>query len=398
MNEIDVDSSGNLYAVADNQFFGDAGIYKSTDNGEYWNRIYVVPTSSYINGIAIRNSNEMYYCTSTFSGTISGGIFCSDDEGKSWYRVLNSEVNNFCKSINGDLFACAENGLYKLNKDTKSWEYLGINSSVGTAVSLSNNQILAGTNAWHGILLKYTEAGGEWKWVQCTTGLPSTSYVLSLMVNSRGDILAGTTRKGIYYSSDNGDTWLQTSLTSGDVPKLLLLPDGKILAGTSMGRVYESLDNGRSWEDNSIGLPSYFSGTPNDSTDIYVDDIISLTSLSDGNIIAGTRNHGLYITCNPIINSITNSNQSEFKFILAQNYPNPFNPSTTINYQIPSAGLVTIKIYDVLGREIETLVNEEKGVGRYKVEFNGSNLASGLYFYRITSNNYSDTKKMVLVK
>ena len=165
-----------------------------------------------------------------------------------------------------------------------------------------------------------------------------------------------------------------------------------------MGRVYESLDNGRSWEDNSIGLPSYFSGTPNDSTDIYVDDIISLTSLSDGNIIAGTRNHGLYITCNPIINSITNSNQSEFKFILAQNYPNPFNPSTTINYQIPSAGLVTIKIYDVLGREIETLVNEEKGVGRYKVEFNGSNLASGLYFYRITSNNYSDTKKMVLVK
>ncbi len=118
-----------------------------------------------------------------------------------------------------------------------------------------------------------------------------------------------------------------------------------------------------------------------------------------------------YLENNPYRNSlpeiITNRKSIEgvvfyrnlpMKFVLYQNYPNPFNPSTTINYEIPSAGIVTIKIYDVLGREIETLVNEEKNPGRYKIKFDASNLASGLYFYRITSNNFTDTKKMLLMK
>jgi photosystem II stability/assembly factor-like uncharacterized protein len=86
------------------------------------------------------------------------------------------------------------------------------------------------------------------------------------------------------------------------------------------------------------------------------------------------------------------------KFGLYQNFPNPFNPSTTINFDVSKSCLVTIKIYDVLGREVETLVNEEKSPGRYKVEFNASNLASGLYFYRMTSNNFSETRKMLLMK
>jgi hypothetical protein len=69
-----------------------------------------------------------------------------------------------------------------------------------------------------------------------------------------------------------------------------------------------------------------------------------------------------------------------------------------ISYEIPASGLVNIKIYDLLGREIETLINEEKSPGRYKVRFDGSNLASGLYFYRITANNFTETNKMLLLK
>jgi hypothetical protein len=83
---------------------------------------------------------------------------------------------------------------------------------------------------------------------------------------------------------------------------------------------------------------------------------------------------------------------------LEQNYPNPFNPVTTIEYSIPASSIVSIKVYDVLGREIETLVNEEKLPGNYKVEFNGSNLASGIYFYKIQSGNFSMTKKLLLLK
>jgi hypothetical protein len=85
-------------------------------------------------------------------------------------------------------------------------------------------------------------------------------------------------------------------------------------------------------------------------------------------------------------------------YALSQNYPNPFNPTTVISYQISNDGLVTLKIYDVLGREVETLVNANQQVGRYDVTFDGSKLASGVYFYRLVSGNRVMTKKMLLVK
>ncbi|GJQ61149.1 MAG: hypothetical protein SCALA702_02020 [Melioribacteraceae bacterium] len=83
---------------------------------------------------------------------------------------------------------------------------------------------------------------------------------------------------------------------------------------------------------------------------------------------------------------------------IAQNYPNPFNPVTTIKYQLPESGVVTLKIYDVLGREIETLVSEYLEKGSYSAEFNGEHLASGVYLYSIKVNDYSAVKKMMLLK
>ncbi|MFQ3607894.1 MAG: 5'-nucleotidase C-terminal domain-containing protein [Chloroherpetonaceae bacterium] len=85
-------------------------------------------------------------------------------------------------------------------------------------------------------------------------------------------------------------------------------------------------------------------------------------------------------------------------FELAQNYPNPFNPATTINYQLPTSALVTLKVYDVVGREVATLVNARQEAGRYDVRFNGSSLSSGVYFYRLQAGSFVETKKMMLVK
>ncbi|MBN1637628.1 MAG: T9SS type A sorting domain-containing protein, partial [Ignavibacteriales bacterium] len=81
-----------------------------------------------------------------------------------------------------------------------------------------------------------------------------------------------------------------------------------------------------------------------------------------------------------------------------QNYPNPFNPSTVISYQLPVSSLVQIKVYNVLGQEIATLVNEEKPAGTHNVKFNASNLSSGIYFYRIEAGKFVETKKMVILK
>ncbi len=87
-----------------------------------------------------------------------------------------------------------------------------------------------------------------------------------------------------------------------------------------------------------------------------------------------------------------------FKFVLDQNYPNPFNPVTSIHYSIPLAATVTLKIYDTNGKEISSLVNETQQSGDHSVEWNGDGITSGVYMYRITAGNYTETKKMVLLK
>ncbi len=83
---------------------------------------------------------------------------------------------------------------------------------------------------------------------------------------------------------------------------------------------------------------------------------------------------------------------------LFSNYPNPFNPTTTIKYQLKEPGFVTLKVYDILGKEVASLVNENEGAGYYKVNFDANNLSSGFYIYRLRVNNYVESKKMLLTK
>jgi len=90
------------------------------------------------------------------------------------------------------------------------------------------------------------------------------------------------------------------------------------------------------------------------------------------------------------------SNPTEYK--LYDNYPNPFNPSTILRYSIPEASFTTIKIYDALGNEVSSLVNETKTAGTYEVEFNATNLSSGIYYYTLQAGSFNQTKKMILIK
>ena len=104
-----------------------------------------------------------------------------------------------------------------------------------------------------------------------------------------------------------------------------------------------------------------------------------------------------YIKANPTgIEKTVSTVPTSFK--LDQNFPNPFNPSTKIRYSIPKASRVTLKIYDILGREVQTLVNEQQAPGQYTVTFNAQNLASGVYFYRISAGNFNEVKKLMLLK
>ncbi len=115
-----------------------------------------------------------------------------------------------------------------------------------------------------------------------------------------------------------------------------------------------------------------------------------VNKVSNGSILGKKQSTRKQITFNglPTVTS----------YAIEQNYPNPFNPTTLINYALPKAGNVSLKVYDVLGKEVATLVNEYKGMGSYTVEFDGSKLSSGIYIYKLTSDKFTDVKKMILVK
>ncbi len=102
--------------------------------------------------------------------------------------------------------------------------------------------------------------------------------------------------------------------------------------------------------------------------------------------------------CHNSVVSLNNNSEDIITLKISQNYPNPFNPTTTIQYSIPSKNIVTLKVYDILGKEVANLVNEYKNAGNYEINFDGSNLSSGTYFYQLKTGEFSETKKLLLLK
>ncbi len=113
---------------------------------------------------------------------------------------------------------------------------------------------------------------------------------------------------------------------------------------------------------------------------------------------AGPNDSGFGFARTNVILSVSSDQFSPGTFVLFPNYPNPFNPSTEIQFDVPKSSFVTLRVYNLLGQEIAVLVNEERRMGHYQVQFNGSNHPSGIYFYRLTAGNYSAVRKMVLMK
>ncbi|MBE0551538.1 MAG: T9SS type A sorting domain-containing protein [Ignavibacterium sp.] len=137
-------------------------------------------------------------------------------------------------------------------------------------------------------------------------------------------------------------------------------------------------------------------------TRIYASNITAFTHSLNNAVFVGIENGKIYKS-NDILTNIEEDITAANSFMLFQNYPNPFNPSTIISYQLPVSGEVTLKVYDVLGREVETLVNEYRNTGNYEVEFNVAQeslpaIASGIYFYQLKAGEYVQTKKMILLR
>ncbi len=231
-------------------------------------------------------------------------------------------------------------------------------TSIGFNIGIVNSQPINGLNVR----------------MQSTTLSSLTGYASSgwITVFSGNITLPGT---GIHYLN------LQTPYIWSSPMNLLMEICFDNSAGTSNTQVLSTLTSNNTVIHNATNLSGQ-SGCIN---------------ITGGNVLKTRPN--LFIRWFPIptgLGGITNEVPKEFK--LFQNYPNPFNPTTNIGFNIPRNGFVTLKIYDILGKEVETLVKENMNAGEYIISFSGNNLPSGLYFYRLTANGFSDTKKMILIK
>jgi hypothetical protein len=205
------------------------------------------------------------------------------------------------------------------------------------------------------------------------------------LLSSDSNIFAGTSGFGVYRSTNNGLIWtaINNGLLGQDISGFA--HSGKKIFSTTHNGIFLSEDNGENWTDKSLGLPNRY---------------IMNICIHDTFVFVSPIREAIWRI--PLSEMITSADQlTEIKpetFNLSQNYPNPFNPSTAIKYSVPNSSRVKIKVFDVLGKEVTTLVNEEKPAGNYEVNFDAAKLTSGVYFYRIMVSDFIQTKKMLLLK
>ena len=316
-------------------------------------------THAYITCLAVSPASGGASAANLFAGDGEGGngVFLSTDNGTSWTAV--------------------DSGM----------GYTWVNSLAVSAAGNGGANIFAGTQ--NGGVFLSTNNGKSWT-------LPSTrlSNEVVYALGVEGTNLFAGTGEGVFLSTDKGTSWTAAGLSNAIVSALAFFPNGaggtNIFAGTiytslSNGGIFLSTDNGTTWTAVNTGLTNTN---------------ISSLALSETDLFVGTNGNGTWRR--PLSEMITavkdGKGETPTAFSLLQNYPNPFNPATVISYQLSENSVVTLKVYDELGRLVKLLVEGRQAAGVHSVTFNASSLSSGVYFYRLNAANFADTKKLMIVK
>lgn len=330
-----------------------------------------------------------------YVGTSNGGIFVSDNEGENWISksITSTTSPIYSLGVNGQtILAGTLSGIFISTNGGDSWNQStnGFPNSPVTSILFVGNEIFAAT---YGAGIYYSNDSGS-SWVAKNNGL-NVLALWSITIHS--NILFAGSNSGLYYSTDNGNTWNSIPVYNTRPFKSLLSYGGVIFAGKSEPantNFLFSTNNGVTWQTASDGLTT------------SVTEIIAI-AVNNGYIYVSTPTAAYKIHKRPlseIVTSVHEENLSPFEFKLSQNYPNPFNPSTKISWQSPAGGYTTLKVYDVLGNEVATLVDEYKDAGNHEIIVDtrqlavGNSIASGAYFYRLKVGEFIQTRKMILSK
>jgi hypothetical protein len=380
------DNSGAIYAGS---LGSSSSLYKTTNFGQNWSTL-ASGNGQTIFSIAIDSAGRI------FAANFSNGLMISTNGGVNFTTVPVSSFGG----QNVQAVACGRNGY-----------------------------IYAGTNG--GGLHRSTDFGLTWN----PTSLTATQIITIVVDRYNSSIIyAGATSttpgvNGFYRSTDHGATFSANTnpgINVYGIVQLDLLTLVTVSTSTG-GPVHRSSNSGLNWVTastgyisrgavlfNSTGGPAIYlagnggvfyslnsgttftnAGLTHSSTPLTTHGIKIFTGVS------GSSNGGAWVwteplSVEPVSGLIPNT------FSLSQNYPNPFNPTTTINFSIPSVEttrwVVSLKVYDALGREVATLVNQQLQPGTYEVGWNASDYPSGLYFYKLTAGDFTETKRMILIK
>ncbi|HEX7358168.1 MAG TPA: T9SS type A sorting domain-containing protein, partial [Ignavibacteriaceae bacterium] len=269
---------------------------------------------------------------------------------------------------------------------------LGTITTIAAAPS-NSDVIYLGTDDAH----VWVSSNNGTNWTDISNGLPER-WVSRVVVDPANENIVYVAFNGlrwrdpqphVFRSSNMGADWVDISSNLPDAPVNAFAVDNiysnRLYLGNDVG-MYVSFDTGQSWQVLGEGLPVLPVG------DIKIHP-------TENFLVAGTYGRSMYkIDLNLVTNADDSLPQLINGFTLNQNYPNPFNPATTISWQSSVAGNQTLKVYDITGKEIATLVDEYKPAGNHEINFDASSLSSGVYLYKLIAGKYSETKKMLLIK
>lgn len=394
--QTNVPSGGIVWCFAKNDtnlFAGthNGGVFLSTNNGTIWSAVNSDMSAGSIYALTVFNNN-------LFASNSNGGIYRSINNGTSWTLVkefsLDTAVLSFAFSDTNFYAGTSGGGIFRSNNNGISWNSVnvGLTHPWVSSLTISGKNLFAGTyvpaslrkssieNSNSGI---YRSTNNGDSWTSVSNGLPPNPDISSLIA-SDSNIFAGVFFYGVYRSTDNGTSWIMATNGIGPLVTDLAIYGKTLFAGTYDG-VFVSTDNGTNWTAVNTGLPT--------------NSIVHAIVISGTSLFAGTES---IVWRRPLAELTTSakilSTGSVKNFFLDQNYPNPFNPTTTISFSIPSETFVSLIIFDVLGKIVSTLLFEELAEGKYSKTFTAEDLSSGVYFYRLQTNAYSETKKLTLLK
>ena len=411
-------TSGLVYAGALGR-----GVFQSTDKGLTWAPRHDGLIAAIVTGLQRAPDNSMY------AATYTSGLFRSTNSGLSWTyvpTVPGSDSYN-CLALDDSARILAGTwgwGLLRQPVTGPSWETL-VYGYFYCVTTSPGGVILAGNDV--GRVLHSTDYGYTW-----SNDSVTNKGVFAVADGRDGHLYAGTVQDGIYRSTDSGRSWVQknTGLSNLYVRALLPRQNGALLAGTD-GGLFKSTDRGESWSFVTTGLYSLRALLPIGSQQLIAAGWRGVSFSSDGGTSWGLVNDGLWppdgrsiaidavgylyvgMANAGVFKSVATTGvgldgklDAPDRYALLQNYPNPFNSTTVIRFQLPApsgvegSGVSEVKLVvcDILGREVAVLMNERKEAGVHEVSFDGSSLASGVYFYRLIAGTLVQTRKMILVR